>query len=309
VKILVTNVWLSERGGSELFTKWLTISLHRAGHEVTCFTPVCGIVSEEIAHAGVCVVSDLEALRGRYFDLIHAHHRTPSALVKQMFPQVPMLYLAHGTEPEEEQPPKEVLGRVRYLAISEGVKHNLNERHAILDVDIVRNPIDVDEFRSFSEIRSEPRSAILLKNAIDPGDFSIMESFFKDRGIAFDLVGGPKSRPDVVNAINEADLVISWGRGVLEALACERAVIAYGHDHLVDGMITSDNFYGFRTRSFNGRVGRQPLSRETLARELEKYVPSRTFALRRIVSWDHASKNVLDTLLKHYNTLVGSTMR
>jgi hypothetical protein len=307
VKILVTNVWLSERGGSELYTKWLATSLQRLGHEVTCFTPVRGAISEEIERQGVPVLSDPVDLRGRAFDLIHAHHRTPSALVRTLFPHVPMIFLAHGTEPDEEQPQKDVLGAVRYLAISEGVKHNLNERHDILDVDIVRNPIDVNEFRSHAEIHSTPRRAILLKNATDPGDVAIMEAFFKDRGIAFDLVGGSKSRPDVVSAINEADLVISWGRGVLEALACERAVIAYGHDHMVDGMITSDNFYGFRTRSFNGRVGRQPLNKDTLARELEKYVPSRTFALRRIVWWDHASERVLDTLVKHYHAHMRAT--
>ena len=215
-----------------------------------------------------------------------------------------MLYLAHGTEPEEEQPPIGELGTVRYLAVSEGVKHHLHEKYGIADVDLIRNPIDLNDFRSQRDIHAKPRRAILLKNAVDPQDWNILSEFFLKQGIDFDLVGAHKSRPDVANAINEADVVVTWGRGALEALACERAVIAYGHDHLVDGMVTTDNFYGLRTRSFSGRVGRHRLSKETLSHELKKYDPSRAKALRRQVSYDHASDSIVNLLLKHYVTLI-----
>jgi hypothetical protein len=307
MKILITNVWLNERGGTEIYVRWLAIALAGLGHEVTCFTPNVGVVSEEIERAGIRVVSDVATLRGDRFDLIHAHHRTPSLMVREAFPNTPMLFLAHGTEPEEEQPPTRELGDVRYFAVSEGVKHNLHERHGIVDVEIIRNPVDLEHFRSHRAINAVPQHAILLKNAVDPEDFEVLQTFFAKRGISFDLVGGPNSRPDVVTAINEADLVVTWGRGALEALACERQVIAYGHDHLVDGMITSDNFYGVRTRSFNGRVVHHPLRRRTLKRELEKYNPSNTAMLRRMVSHDHASDQVLRILTKRYAELVDST--
>lgn len=304
MKILITNVWLSQRGGTEMYVRWLSTTLHRMGHEVTCFTPVQGEVSEEIARFGVRVTSDVDAIRVEHFDVIHAHHRTPSAVVRQAFPDTPMIFVAHGTEPAEEQPQTELLPNVRYLAISEGVQHNLRYRHGITDVDVIRNPIDMMEFRSHRSINAIPQRAILLKNAIDAADFDIMATFFRRHGIEFDVVGAHKSRTDVVGAINEADVVISWGRGALEALACERAVIAYGHDHLVDGMITIDNFYGLRTRSFNGRVGRHVLRRKTLSRQLELYAPGHTSTLRRMVSWDHASDHVIASLLKHYSEVM-----
>lgn len=304
MKILITNVWLRDRGGSEIFVKCLAHTLKGLGHEVTCFTLSCGGVSAEIESAGIRVVDNVESLRNDQFDLIHAQHRTPSVLVRRAFPNVPMLYLAHGTEPSEEQPPTRELGNVRYLAISEGVKHHLHENHGIVDVEIIRNPIDLNEFRSHHDINVMPRRAILLKNAVDPTDMEIMSRFFAERGIAFDLVGAHNNRPDVANAVNEADLVLSWGRGALEAMACERAVIAYGHDHLVDGMVTVDNFYGFRTRSFSGRVVRHRLSKEILQSELAKYNPSCTKALRRTISYDHANGSVAKTLVKHYASLI-----
>ena len=75
---------------------------------------------------------------------------------------------------------------------------------------------------------------------------------------------------DTENAINEADLVITLGRGCLEAMACERAVLVYDY-HGGDGMLRPRNWREIRKHNFSGRRFKINYDVDMMAKEIAGY--------------------------------------
>ena len=82
MKILLTNLTLATRTGSEIVTRDLAVGLARHGSDVCVYSPLLGAIAGEIRDAGVPVVDRLENVPFRP-DLIHGHHHveTTNALV------------------------------------------------------------------------------------------------------------------------------------------------------------------------------------------------------------------------------------
>lgn len=75
---------------------------------------------------------------------------------------------------------------------------------------------------------------------------------------------------DMPSIINDADIVIGTGRGVREAMACGKPVIAldaYGYD----GLVTPENIQSLEYQNFMGRSG-QPLTEENILLDLAKVI-------------------------------------
>jgi hypothetical protein len=53
MRVLLTNLTLATRTGTEMATRDLALGLTRSGHEACVFSPLLGAVADEIAVAGV----------------------------------------------------------------------------------------------------------------------------------------------------------------------------------------------------------------------------------------------------------------
>ena len=84
-----------------------------------------------------------------------------------------------------------------------------------------------------------------------------------------------KSRWDIENAINEADLVVSLGRGVMGSMACGRSVLVFDHraysKSFSDGVIQHSNIEAIKEYNFSGRRYKYNPTAEFLEEELQKY--------------------------------------
>src|SRR4051812_14393984 len=103
LKILLTNIWLSEPAGSEVVVRDLALGLLRRGHRPIVYSPSLGGVAEGLAARGVSVIDDLRSL-GEPPDIIHAHHAIPCGEALIRFPEVPAIYACHGFEIWMEAP-------------------------------------------------------------------------------------------------------------------------------------------------------------------------------------------------------------
>jgi hypothetical protein len=93
--VLLTNVWLAYRAGSEAVTRDIALGLVRRGHRPIVYAPTLGSPAEEIAAAGVCVIDDLRQL-AETPDIIHAHHSIPCGEALIRFPGTPAIYICHS---------------------------------------------------------------------------------------------------------------------------------------------------------------------------------------------------------------------
>jgi len=276
MKILMLNHTLDHYAGTETFTYTLACQLRRLGHEVICFSPQLGRLTDRLREADVAVSDDLADLPGD-IDVIHAHHRHESLLGFAHFPDKPMLLVCHGVLPWQEQPFRSRLN------IDHLLRHHRIDR---TNVQILRNGIDLSRFTSRRPIRPRPQHALVLSNYMPDSLRGLIERVCGRLGITVSLAGGAQSLWAVEEAINRADLVFALGRSALEALACKRAVIVLDYNG-ADGLVTPQNFNLLRLRNFSGRTYRLRYSEESLLKEIGRYDPTTADPLYELVRREH----------------------
>jgi glycosyltransferase involved in cell wall biosynthesis len=285
VKILITNHHLALLGGTETATYTLALALREAGHEVSLATVEPGAVSHALEKQGFEVAIELEPWRGRPLDVIHAHHNTMALVARYHFPHIPMIFVGHGVIPELEQPPSVDLGIGAFAGVSEEVCQSWCSNHGIADAEVVLNAVDCERFKPTEPIGPGLKRVLVLSNHF-PDDLRSKVNR------ACELVGakatftGLEDGPvwNTEEAINAADLVISLGRGIVEAMACGRAAFVFDR-HGADGLITPGTYPESRRCNFSGRRFRRTLDADALAEELKQYEPgmgeaNRALALR-----------------------------
>jgi hypothetical protein len=141
--LLLTNVWLTDRGGSETVVRDLALGLLRRGHRPIVYSPELGPPAEEMAASGVCVIDDLRQL-AETPDIIHAHHAVPCGEALIRFPTTPAIYLCHSFSLWMEAPvdfPQ--IGA--YVTVDEACRDRLVHADGIAPerVTIVRNAVDL----------------------------------------------------------------------------------------------------------------------------------------------------------------------
>lgn len=284
MKILITNQYMMNRTGSELFTVELAQLLTEHGHEVYIYSPV----TELAVGSEVVITDDLQSIANIDFDIIHAQHNITALLARSVFPNVPIVYMSHGILPSIEQPPSVPIGVALYIAVSEEVQDNLVNNHNI-DVDkvkIVCNAVDTEKYHSFKPVNKELKNILVVSNHYSSEvRFNITEAA-KRVGANVRHIGLPHNvAKDVAKEINKADLVVTLGRGVLEACACERNVLVYDI-HGLDGMVDEGSFHKLRTKNFSGRFYAKQCSPQDILQEFKKYDLASGVKLRSIVKKD-----------------------
>src|SRR2546423_5244678 len=111
MRILITNIVLSGRSGTETYVRDLALELLRRQHEVAVFTPRLGPIAEELIAAGIEVAARLDNLRLRP-DIIHGHHNLQTALAMLHFPDIPAIFVCHDSKAWHDSPP--LLTRIRH---------------------------------------------------------------------------------------------------------------------------------------------------------------------------------------------------
>ena len=232
---------------------------------------------------GIDVVSNLENLTGDAFDVAHIHHNVMAMEVRRRFPDLPLVFLSHGVLPFLEQSPPVDIGIAHYMAVSEEVQANI-VRQGIREnrVEIFRNIVDSDKFSPRTSLPARPSRALVLSNKLDPATENTMRSACEHLGIAMTFAGmrfGVVHQDFLPNAINQADIVFTLGRGVIETMMCGRVPIVLDHQG-GDGMVTPDNLEHLMKRNFSGRTYRRTFTIEELIGEIGLYKPSFGESLR-----------------------------
>lgn len=307
MKILICTHHLKDKAGSELFTKNLSIELKKRGYEVYVFSPTLGEVSEEIKSFSIRVVDNLLELKNKNFDIIHSQHNATTILARSVFPNTPIIFMSHGVLPELEQPPSVELGICKYIAVSEEVQNNLVKKGILKDkIEIVRNFVDTERFKIINQPNEVLKNILVLSNHYSGEIKEKLEKVSEELGLNIVHVGLPEnSVNNVEDYINQADLVITLGRGALESMSCGRNVLVYDI-HGADGMVDENNFFEIRKNNFSGRKYSLGYSVEDLKKELSTYNKKNGLNLRKLILKENSIDVVLSKLEKIYLECMGT---
>lgn len=271
LSVLITNMTLNARGGTEVVTRNAALGLLRAGHHPVVYSPaIAGPIARELRNASIPVTDDIRTIT-QDIDIIHGHHTAPTATAIARFPSVPAVFFCHDfTAWHDAAPHFPTVGR--YVGVDQTTADRLTFQEGIPadKVCVLLNAVDLERCRLGPGLPESPRTALIL--AKNTGHVEPIKAACAEMGIAVDVIGRGINRevdtPETYMA--GCDLVFGSALGALEALACGRAVVACDGRGLA-GMVVPEKFDQWRRLNFGVRSLLRGVTVEAIKEEICKY--------------------------------------
>lgn len=291
LKILLANNTLSLLAGSETWTKTLALQLKAMGHEVTCFSPSLGVISDQLTEAGIKCYAEihtskikpfsfiLEETASHNYDVIIANHNHIVKYLREQFPKTPIISTIHGVIHTYEngsmapEYPAVDSNVNQFVAVSEEVRDLLKSAYGIESV-IVRNFFDIEKFSSLGIARPAPKQFMINTNYLSKDDKVIqsIRDASKHFGARVAAIGENFTLSnDVTKAIEDSDVIFGMGRSLLEGMAAGRLGICYGRWGM-GGVLNESTVKEIRFFNFSGRNSDQTLDLNVSAEDIIKMI-------------------------------------
>lgn len=274
MNILLTTHQMADFAGSEIYTFELAKGLTRAGHTVVVYSRYVHKFEYLFAREAIELVTDLASVSDRHFDVAHVHHHINALEVRLYFPELPIFFLSHGATTFLEKPPGIDINITQYGAVSELVAKSLITAGVKKSViSIVNNIVDDQLFCSRTPIHQKPQRALIISNRMDKKTMRTIRKACQKLGIQVTGVGSVFKRVDnfdMPKVINEADIVFTIGRGVIETMLCGRIPVVFDRKG-GDGLLTTKNFNRSAQYHFNGFYKKKSFTATALVKELRAY--------------------------------------
>ncbi len=295
LKILIACNHLANYAGSETFNYTLAKVLSSKGHNVDVFTLNTGMVSEDLGELMVEKPADK-------YDLIIISHNPVVTALKEV--KGFKVLVCHGVYPRLEQP---VPGADAYVAISEEVQTHLKSLN--YESIVIRNPIDLKRFNLEIPVVNEKLKKVLCL-AKNETAINITKKACENLGVEFEHVTGIY---DIENVINNADIVVTLGRGAMEAMACGRQVIVYDTrqytEHKTsDGIVTKRNISKIIKSNLSGRAYKYKMTVENMERLLKKYDRNQSIEMVEIAKEYFDADKIIDQYLDFFESEIKNKM-
>ncbi len=245
MRILIGCQHLVNFGGTETFTYTLSKELSK-DNDVSIMCYHHGEVSKRIADfANIIPVTDIAS---HHFDLALISHNT---VVSLPIKATTTLQICHGIFPVQEQPSPLADGHV---AISTEVMNHLKKLG--YRSHLIHNPIDTERF--ISDSKSEPIKNVLSLCQGKEANENLIK-WCAQLGLSLKVFNKNETEKwSIEEQIIESDLVVSLGRGAMEALCTGRRVIVYDSrayfTSFSDGLLTNSNYEHSLSFNFSGRA-------------------------------------------------------
>lgn len=295
MRILFSSYRL-DASGVPTYTLTMLRELQRLGHEVRVYALSGGNLAKKFDWSPTIPIDWRP-------DYIFAQHTPCAYALRDAFPTQRLLYISHGVTPVIDQPPLDA-NITHWVAINEQVSTYLQQHHIPSDrITMIRNPIDTTVFAPRNTLQTTPR-VLFVSNYKKWKNYGRLRDACALLGWSLHAVGSPYRRSrDIVGDINNADLIVSWGRGILEGMSCGRAVCSMDSTPPAgDGYLTTERYFASRTHNFSHFLPDDcrftDMSVETIARELAQYDPMDGLRNRALIETHHDVRVLASQLLQ-----------
>jgi hypothetical protein len=256
-------------GGSESYLLTVAEQLERLGHEVAIFAPEPDRGAEVAEERRLAVIG--EAGLAEDYDAALVQDAGVSFTIADRCPRLPQLFVAHSVKFDLQAPPR-LAGLVEIVVV-------LNERVATrmrsyaLDAEVVRlrQPIDTARFIPRAPLPEVAQRALLLSNTSNDDRLAMLKGACAEAGLELRRLGGLSGQAtDIRPALADAEIVIGYGRSILEAMASGRAAYVYDWKG-GDGWMTPDSYTAIEADGFAGSAGGSIADAAQLTADLRRY--------------------------------------
>ncbi|MBI4927497.1 MAG: glycosyltransferase family 4 protein [Anaerolineae bacterium] len=306
--ILITNTYLENWTGSELYVRDVAVELIKRGHKPVVYSPRLGKLAEELAKKSIPTIDNLESIHFTP-DLIHGQHHMETMTALARFPQTPAVFVCHGWIPWQEIPP--VHPRIfQYVTVSDALQDRLIYQYGIAPEKIttILNSVDLERFQPRLPLPDHPKRVLVFNNQIAEGNkLNLIRSVCLRNGLELDVVGysvrSPSFSPE--KDLSKSDIVFAVGRSALEGLAVGSAVICCSIDGVAQ-MVTMENLERLRRNNFGIRVLTRPFTEEVIVEEIQRYDPVEALKVSQKVRATAGLNGMMDQLLAVYSSVLRS---
>ena len=292
---ILTSSYTLDRAGVPTYTYALVRGLQSRGHDVTVYSPHGGYFEKLMP-----TVRTLDP--AQQYDIIVAQHTNCAYDLRAAYPTTPFVFAAHGVLPEIEQTPVGIQID-RWTAINRQVTNHLVDCGVPKDrIDLVRDFVDESVFMPQTPVRPDTPRVLFISNYKKWRNYRILSEACAALNLPFKAVGAPYGRSrDLVADINDADIVVSWGRGILEGMSCGRCVISFDKTH-GDGYLDAATYFKSRETNFSHFFEgdtRYDFTTEIMIQELQRYDPTHSITNRHLIEQHHSLKHGIDCVMEN----------
>lgn len=306
MRILITNIAMRSRTGTELYVRDLARELLRRGHTPVVYTLKPGIIADELRAATIPVVSDLAQI-GFVPDVIHGHHADETLTALLRFPGVPAIFVCHDWNAWHDTPPR--FPRIlRYVAVDDTCRDRLVCEAGVPEdrAQVVLNFVDLERFRPRAQLPARPRRAVVFSNYARPGTYvEAVRHACRAAGLALDVIGAGAGevcdRPEEV--LGQYDLVFAKAKAAIEAMATGCAVVLCDYAG-VGPLVTSAEFDRLRRLNFGRRCLDHPFDVGYLATQVARYNREDAAEVTRRIRAEAGLKPAVDRLVALYAEVI-----
>jgi glycosyltransferase involved in cell wall biosynthesis len=300
-RILIANVTLGGRTGTEVVTRDLALGLQARGHRVSVYAPgPRGPLADELLERGVPVVADLGDAPERP-EIVHGHHSVETVEALDWAPAARGVFVCHDRTAAHSTPLRH-RRILRFVAVDHYCLQRLRDDWAVPAdrTRVILNAVDLARLRPRPPLPARPARALVFSHYASPLTHpDVIRAACEPLGIRVDVAGGRAGMVIVPEErLADYDLVFAKGRSALEAMAVGTAVVLCD----ASGMgptITTGEVHRLRQWNFGARLLTERLDGARLAREIERYDPVEAAAVSRVIR-ETAS---LDAALDEYEAV------
>lgn len=289
MELVLAEYSLSAPGGTQTYALTLADHLQRLGHGVTMFTLEDGELADHARERGLRVAGR-EGLP-EACDAIVTQDGALAYELAERYPRTPQLFVMHSVQFDFQLPPQLPDTIAAVLVMNDRVARRAAAMG--LDAEVVRltQPIDSQRFRARQYARERPQRAVLLGNTLTGPRRDVMTEALESAGIAWSHLGAAGSgfsyEPE--RALADADIVIGYGRAVLEGMSAGCA--AYVYEIALDGWVTAESYAAIEADGFAGGATGGLAEPERIAADLAAYDASMGVIGRELVVTRHSPFN------------------
>ena len=273
MELIVAIHQLTVPGGPQTYALTVAEHLARLGHSVTLYAREIGAMAALARERCLDVSAELDELPEHAEGVIVGVDRSLAFELAARYPDAVRVFVVHGIDDIHLPPPVDGV-----VAATVALNDRLATRAAACvgagEVVRMRQPVDLRRFSAGRQPAPRPARVLLLGNYHGAHGLRaqiIMDAWSK-AGLSWDQVGHPRTSLAVSERMTEVDIVVGYGRSIIEAMSCERP--AYVFDHAGgDGWVTPDSYERIEAAGFSGLALGTPRDAARLRADLDAYRP------------------------------------